>query len=140
MNLEVFNKIEEFWLSISDKIRFLIVGGFNASVSYLIYFLVCLIIGENFYQISLACAWILSSIVSFNTQKYLVFKIEGNPIRQYFKCCLTWFFSYLINASLLEIFVQKLDINVYLSQILATFFCAIFTYISFKVYAFRREA
>lgn len=139
MSLEVIEKIEKFWLNLSDKIRFLIVGGFNSSVSYLIYAIICLIIGENFYQISLASAWILSSVVSFNTQKYFVFKTEGNSIIQYFKCCITWFFSYLINATLLEIFVQKMDINVYLSQILATFACAIFTYIAFKTFAFRRS-
>ena len=133
------NKIKNFWFNLSDKIRFLLVGGFNAGVSYLIFSAICFFVGEEFYQISLASAWIISSIVSFTTQRYFVFNVEGNLFKQYCKCCTTWFFSYLINATLLEIFVQKLVLNVYLAQILATLACAIFTYILFKTFAFRKK-
>ena len=48
-------------------------------------------------------------------------------------------FSYFINATLLEILVQKIELNVYLAQIIATLISAIFTYVSFKTFAFRRN-
>lgn len=131
-------KIKKFWYNISDKIRFLLVGGFNAGISYLIYAgLLYFVLGERYYQISLALAWIISSIISFTTQKNLVFAAGGNSIRQYVKCCITWFFSYLINAFLLYILVQKFAINAYLGQIIATGFCAIFNYLMFKIFAFK---
>ena len=134
----MYSKIKTFWYGISDKIRFLLVGTFNAGVSYLIYAgLLYFILGEKYYQVSLALAWIISSIVSFTTQKNLVFKAKGNIFKQYFKCCLTWFFSYLLNAFLLWFFVQKLFINAYLGQIIATGICAVFNYILFKTFAFR---
>lgn len=134
-------KKEQFanlWFNLSDKIRFLLIGGLNAGISYLIFLIICLILGENYYQISLALAWIISSITSFTTQRLFVFNIEGCLIKQYCKCCTTWVFSYIINATLLEIFVKSIKINVYISQILATFICALFTYITFKIFAFRR--
>lgn len=133
----MIEKIKNFWFGLSDKIRFLLIGGFNAGVSYVIYSLICIIIGEESYQLALAAAWVLSSIVSFTTQRYLVFNVKGNLVKQYLKCCTTWVFSYLINATLLEVFVQKLEINVYLAQIVATLVCAIFTYVLFKTFAFR---
>lgn len=126
------------WFNLSDKIRFLFVGCFNASVSYLIYSSICIVIGSSSYQIALAIAWLISSIVSFSTQKFLVFQGKGFWFKEYLKCCTTWFFSYLINATLLELFVKIFGINVYVSQILATFFCAIFNYILFKKYAFKK--
>lgn len=135
----MLEKIKNSWFNLSDKIRFILVGGFNAGVSYILYSLICLIAGEQYYQASLATAWVVSSVVSFTTQRCFVFNVEGNLIKQYFKCCTTWVFSYIINATLLEIFVQKLQINVYVSQILATGICAIFTYILFKTFAFRRN-
>lgn len=138
-NKSFLNKNKISWFSLSDKIRFLLVGAFNATISFIIFSLICYIIGEEYYQISLISSWIISSIVSFTTQKYLVFNIEGNIIKQYCKCCTTWAFSYLINATILEIFVQKLNMNVYYAQIMATLFCAIFTYILFKTFAFRRS-
>ena len=125
------------WFKLSDKIRFLLVGGFNAGVSYLIYSTVCLIIGEHFYQTALALAWAISSVVSFTTQKFLVFRGKGNWKKEYIKCCTTWVFSYLINAGLLEIFVKYIHINVFAAQIIATLIAAVFTYILFKKFAFK---
>ena len=133
------DRIKNFWFNISDKIRFLLVGGFNASVSYVIFSLICLIVGEQYYQASLATSWILSSVISFTTQRCFVFNVEGNLFKQYCKCCTTWVFSYLINATLLEIFVQRIGLNVYLAQILATLACAIFTYVLLKTFACRRS-
>lgn len=129
----------KYWFNLSDKIRFLIVGSFNAGVSYLLYAIFVFFLGEKFYQISLALAWIVSSFVSFFTQKYLVFNVEGNIFKQYLKCCTTWLFSYLINAILLELFVKHFGVNVYLAQIVATFTCAFFTYVLFKCFAFKSK-
>ncbi len=131
--------MKNYWFNLSDKIRFLIIGGLNAGISYLIYFAVCLILGESFYQIALALAWAISSVISFTTQKFFVFNVEGNVIKQYLKCCTTWFFSYLINAFFLEMFVKQLMFNVYLAQIVATLLAAIFTYILFKKFAFKAK-
>ena len=131
--------IKEKWFSLSDKIRFLFIGGLNAGISYFIYSISILILGEHAYQISLALAWIISSITSFTTQRLFVFNVEGNILKQYLKCCTTWVFSYLINAFFLELFVQKMQINVYLAQIGATLIAAGFTYVLFKKFAFRRK-
>lgn len=134
------NRLKKFWFDISDKFRFLLIGGFNAGVSYLIYsVLLYFVLGESGYQYALALAWIISSIISFLTQRFFVFPVEGNLVLQYFKCCTTWFFSYLLNAFLLWLFVGKFNINAYLAQILATGCCAVFNYIMFKCFAFRQN-
>ena len=133
------NRLPDFWFQISDKIRFLIVGTFNAGFSYLIYAGICHFCGESLYQTALVIAWVLTSITSFLTQRFLVFNVEGNLVKQYLKCCLTWFFSYIINAILLNFWVEKIGLNVYISQVIATCACAIFNYIMFKVFAFRKK-
>ena len=137
----MLHKIKTVWFKIPDKIRFLFIGGFNAAVSYLIYAsLLYFIVGESNYQFALVLSWIISSIVSFTTQKNFVFCVKGNIFKQYLKCCTTWFFSYLINAFLLWLFVQKAQINPYLAQIIATAMCAVFNYIMFKCFAFKKHA
>ncbi|MCQ2738992.1 MAG: GtrA family protein [bacterium] len=130
-------KLKNIWYKQSDKLRFLFVGGFNAGISYLIYMIFVYILGEKYYQISLALAWALSSVVSFTTQRKLVFNSDGNLIKQYLNCCITWFFSYLINAIILWAFVDRLKLNVYWAQIFATICSAIFTYIIFKLIIFK---
>ena len=132
-------KMKKFWFNLDDKIRYLIVGSFNAGVCYLIYSLICLIAGDKFYQIALALAWFLSSAVAFTTQRTLVFEGKGVWYKEYLKCCVTWFFSYLINAGLLEFTVKYLHLNVYIAQLISNFTAAVFTYILFKTFAFRKN-
>ena len=132
----IFNNIlEKTWFKLSDKIRFVFVGGLNALYVSFLY-----IIGSGAYQISLTLAWAFSSIFSYTSQKFLVFQTKNkNILKEYFKCCITWFFSYLVNAVLLEILVSKIHINAYFAQIFATIIAAIFTYIMFKIFAFKKS-
>lgn len=129
----------KYWFSLSDKIRFLLIGAFNAGLSYLMYSTLVFLLGADAYQIALALAWIISSITSFTTQRLFVFNVKGNIFKQYCKCCTTWVFSYMINAGLLEMFVKKLHLNVYIAQIIATLIAAVFTYVLFKKFAFKRK-
>ncbi len=133
-------KIKNFWFSLDDKIRYLFVGSFNAGVCYLIYALICLLMGDKIYQVALALAWFLSSAISFTMQRTFVFESKGVWYKEYLKCCVTWFFSYLINAGLLEFTVQYLHLNVYIAQLISNFTAAVFTYIAFKLFAFRKKA
>ena len=132
--------MKKYWFNIPDKLRFIFVGCFNASMSYLIFSCFCLILGVASYQMALALAWVCSSVISFSTHKFLVFKGNGLWFKEYLKCCTTWFFSYLINATVLEILVRYLRLNVFVAQIFATMSCAIFTYILFKKFAFTKRA
>ncbi len=129
----------KYWFSLSDKIRFLLIGAFNAGLSYIMYSTLVFLLGAEAYQIALALAWVISSITSFTTQRLFVFNVKGNVFKQYCKCCTTWVFSYMINAGLLEMFVKKLYLNVYVAQIIATLIAAVFTYILFKKFAFKRK-
>ncbi len=129
--------MKDFWFRLDDKIRFLFIGGFNFLVSYLLYSLFCITLGVHYYQISLALAWAVSSIISYTTQKFLVFQSKGPWLKEYIKCCSTWFISYITNAVLLELFVKTAHLNVFISQFLATFAASVVTYILFKTFAFR---
>ncbi len=128
---------KNYWFKFPEEIRFFIIGGFNTGISYLLYMLFCLILGAKSYQTALIIAWFLSSIISFDAQKYLVFQSDGNTIKEYLKCCTTWCISYFINALLLEFAVKKLGVNIFISQVFANLSAAIFTYILFKKFAFK---
>ena len=127
----------EKWFEIPDKIRFLVIGGVNAGISYIIFILAALLIGDKYYQICAALQWIISSFFSFTNQKMFVFRTKGNWIREYLKCCTTWLISYLLNALILEVLVKDCNLNVYIAQILSIFSVSVLTYVLFKYFAFR---
>lgn len=128
------------WFNFPEKIRFLLVGGFNTVVSYLMFAGFIFVLGEPRYQLSLILAWILSSFISFSTQKIFVFQTKGNWYREYVKCLLTWSIGYLINAGTLELFVKMLHLNVYIGQAVSILLTTVITYLLFKHFAFKGES
>lgn len=97
-------------------------------------------------QIALALSWFLSSFISFTTQRYLVFRAEGDIIQQYLKCLSSWMISYCINAVLLELFAAllfNLDLSPVIKTDVSQFFAvgtaAIATYVMFKYFAFNNK-
>lgn len=127
----------EKWCAIPDKIRFLLVGGVNVSISYLIFAIAIHFIGQEHYQLCVALQWAISSFISFFNQKTFVFCTKGNWIKEYLKCCTTWVVSYLCNALVLEIIVRYVTKNVYVGQVFSIMCAAVVTYILFKHFAFK---
>ena len=130
------HKIYNKWCSIDDKIRFLLIGCVNAGVSYIIYALALFLLGQEHYQLCVALQWSISSIFSYFNQKFFVFCTKGNYLKEYLKCCTTWFISYLINVLILEILVKFL--NAYLAQFISIFLVSVVTYVLFKYFAFKK--
>lgn len=138
--LKAFWAVWNFWFRLPDKIRFLLVGGFNATVSYLMYVGFVLWLGEDKYWLSMTLAWVFSSFISFTTQKVFVFCTRGHFydwVKEYIKCVGVWIVAYLINTVMLEVFVRAAGINVYLAQFLAIVCTTVSSYVLFKYFAFK---
>lgn len=133
--IDLYNK----WCLIPDKIRFLLVGGYNAAFSYIIFAIAIHFIGHEYYQLCVALQWIISSVFSFTTQKIFVFCTKGNWWKEYFKCCTTWVVSYCCNALILEAIVRYITKNVYIGQFVSIFLASIITYVLFKYFAFKQS-
>lgn len=135
--MEVFKSLYQSWCKISDKIRFLFIGGVNAAISYIIFAAAVFILGQEHYQLCVILQWTLSSVSSYFNQKFFVFCTKGNYLKEYLKCCSTWVVSYFINVIILELLVRYVIKNVYISQILSIFLVSIITYVLFKYFAFK---
>lgn len=138
--VKIFWSIWNFWFRLPDKLRYVLVGGFNATVQYLLFALFLWLMGTSKYQFALILSWVISSISSFTTQKVFVFCTKGsftNWIREYIKCCGVWIVSYFINAVVLDLLVRLAAINPYGAQIIAIACTTITGYILFKYFAFK---
>lgn len=125
--------------SISDKIRFLIIGCLNAGISYIIYALAIFLLGQEHYQLCVVLQWVLSSPISYLNQKFFVFCTRGNYIKEYFKCWCTWIISMILNNIILELLMRYVWKNAYFEQIISTFIVSILTYVLFKYFAFHKK-
>ena len=131
----IYNKI----CTISDKIRFVIVGCINAAISYFIFAIALFVLGSEHYQFCVVLQWVISSVFSYLNQKFFVFCTKGNYIREYLKCCSTWAVSYFINVIILEILVRYIMKNIYIAQFISLFIVSVVTYVLFKYFAFKKR-
>lgn len=131
--VSIYNK----WCKISDKIRFLLIGGINAAISYIIFAVALYILGDKHYQACVVLQWTLSSVFSYFNQKFFVFCTRGNYLNEYLKCCSTWAVSYCLNVVILDLLVRFVIKNVYLSQFISIFLVSVVTYVLFKYFAFK---
>ena len=137
--MDILKKLYDYWIKIDDKIRFVIIGGINAAISYIIFAIMILILGEKHHQLCVTGQWVLSSFISYLNQKFFVFCTKGNYIKEYLKCCSTWVVSYFLNLIILEIILRFLIKNVYIAQFVALFTVSVVTYVLFKYFAFKNK-
>ena len=140
--LRVFWGVWNWWFRLPDKIRFLLVGGFNATVHYSIYALLLWLWGETHYMAALNWSWIISSVSSFICQKVFVFCTKGRLIdwlKEYVKCLATWLISYLINAFVLWLLVDVFNMNPYIAQIIGVACTTVSSYCFMKYFVFRKN-
>lgn len=135
--IQLYQKLFQFWMRFPQKIRFLLVGGYNTVFSYALYALfVYLTIPA---QMALFLSFLLSSVNSYATQKFYVFNTKGNYVKEYIKCLVTWFGSYIINAILLEGLMRLGGLNAYVAEFIALVLITVYSYIALKYFAFKEK-
>lgn len=133
---ELYLKLFHFWMRFPEKIRYLLVGGYNTVISYALYAL--FLWGWGRPQLALFLSFFISSVNSYWTQKIYVFNTRGNVLREYIRCLCSWGVSYLLNVALLEGLLW-LKWNEYFAQFIALAFVTINSYLMLKYIAFQNH-
>lgn len=129
--------LENIWFKLPQKLRFLLVGGFNTIFSYILFAFMVSILGIS-YKIALIIGYIISTNVSIFTQRYYVFKSFGNLKQEYIKAWEVYMTTMLLNYVFMYIAVDMLNANELISQAVFTIIIVIITYIMHKYYTFRK--
>lgn len=132
----LYLKLFHFWMHFPQKIRFLLVGGYNTLFSYVLFVLFVNFFGNETAQISLLAAYVISSVNNYLTQKFYVFNTRGDYWQEYIKCCSVWLASYGVNAVLLFLLMHLLHLNPYIGQLSAIVCVIVFNYVLLKHFAF----
>lgn len=137
--VEYYLVLFHFWMKFPEKLRFLLVGGYNTVISYLIYVLCLYFLEGNYSQLALLLSFLISSVNSYLTQKFYVFNTRGHYMREYLLCLASWGISYVANAGLLLGFTAFFSLNPYTAQIPCLIVIAVLNYILLKYIAFYRS-
>ncbi len=132
---EWYDVLFRFWMTFPEKIRFLLVGGYNTVVSYALYSLFLYLLGGMMAQTALFLSFLVSSVNSYWTQRIYVFQSKNKALfKEYIRCLTAWGVNYVINAGLL--FVLTWFLNPYLAQLVALTLVTVNSYLMLKYMAF----
>ena len=154
MIVKLYKDIEKIWFRIDQKIRFILVGGFNTAVSFLIYY-TFLYFTSGKEQLSLLLMNLININISILTMRYYVFQGTGPLLKEYTKAFSSYIVLYFINMGLLATFVRLIHIeqslpkdsffllipnlDKALAQIYSVVIITIMTFFIHKYFSFRKE-
>jgi putative flippase GtrA len=134
----VIKNILNFWFTINDKIRFLLVGGYNTLFSFLLFCLLqTLFKGIFHYIVILLFCHLISVFNSFITLKYFVFRSPKNFLSEYLKVNIVYGVYFVLNALLLYSLKDLLGINIYIAQLICVIILTTASYFSHKYFSFK---
>ena len=134
----LYKKIENIWFKINEKIRFVLVGGFNTVIAYLAFIFIYHIIGIN-YNAALITQYLITVNISFLTMRYYVFQSHGDLGKEFLKTWLVYIQMFFVNAAILNFLVIVLMLGPILSQGLYLCISTILTYILHRNFSFRKS-
>jgi putative flippase GtrA len=138
-------KLSEKYHLILDRVnvtplqaRFLMIGGVNTLIGYLVVTCIYTLFSE---RLSFLMIGIISNIVAitmtFTLQKLFVFRTQGNWLQEYLRSYITYGAVGIIGFALLWIFLNVLQINVWISQAIIIVIITGISFIGHKKITFR---
>lgn len=137
--VDLYKQIEEIWFRIPEKLRFLLVGGFNTVFAYGIFAALYELVGLH-YNLALTIQYFITVNFSFVTMRYYVFRSQGVWRVEYVKAVSVYVGMYFFNAFALNFFVRILDIYPLLGQALYLVISTVLTFVLHKYFSFRQKS
>jgi putative flippase GtrA len=123
-----------------QKIRYLIIGGWNTIFGYGVFAaLYFWLEGLIHYLIILSISYVLSITNAYIGYKLFVFKTRGNILREYFRFYIVYGVSFLFNLASLPLFIEILKLNMYVAQAIVTIITILGSYMLHKNFSFKDQ-
>jgi len=143
---------ENIWFRFSEKLRYLLVGGFNTVLAYSLLNALDWLFGNvnEKYQLGFApeavanAALLLQYVITINisvaTMRYYVFRSTGNWKKEFAKAWSVYVFLYLINAPIMTFLMVFFGLKTWAAQGIYLIFSTIVTFVLHKYFSFRKKA
>lgn len=137
MNLSV-NKVLKLWFSLDQRVRFILVGGYNTVLAYAIFCMLEIFLQEDLYYLWVLCiAHFISVFNSFVNLRFFVFRSQGLFVHEYIKTNLVYLAYLALNSLLLYILKDIVHIEIFRSQIICVIILNVLFYFVHKNFSFK---
>jgi len=136
--LALYNRLENWWFRLNQKLRFLLVGGFNTVFAYGVYAFLLVLIGLP-YLWALSIQYFITVNVSILTMRYYVFRSFGNFWREFGKAWAVYVGMFAFNSIFLSFLVEICRIDELPAQAVYLVVSTIITYLLHKYFSFCKK-
>jgi len=135
---------DEKWNAFMQFVKFGIVGVTNTFISYFVYLIFLLALGEKYYLVGSVVGFIVSVLNSFYLNDKYVFKKKEEVTRSKHKALIKVFLSYastglVLSNILLVIFIDYLYVPATIAPLIGLLITIPINYIMNKVWAFKDD-
>lgn len=134
----LIDKIFAIWFSLNQKLRYLLVGGFNTVFGYAIFCLFQFLFDAKLhYLIILVLVYFISVSNSFINFRFFVFRSRGHFWREYLKVNFVYLWHLIFNIILLYILKDRMHINIFVAQFICAIILVVIVYFAHKHFSFK---
>jgi putative flippase GtrA len=135
----MIKKLLKIWFKLNEKLRFILIGGYNTVCSYLIFFTLNYFFSTHLHYLAiLTFSYLISVSNSFFSLRFFVFQSKGNLREEYLKVNLVYFGYFLLNFISLYILKDVLNVEVLVAQLICVITLSIITYFFHKYFSFKK--
>jgi putative flippase GtrA len=129
-----------------ERVRFLLVGGFNTLFGYLLFIIFELSLGDLVGGwvgdlVSLFASYAIATVVAFVLHRHFTYRVtgSGNVLVDYLRFVSVYLVSLAINAVVLPLLVEFAHLEAILAQGLIVVITTLVSYFGHKFFSFRRK-
>lgn len=128
---KLYRKSLSLWFKISRPIRFLLVGGFNTTVSFVLFGI--LIYFQTPYALALIICYAVGINLSVQTMKTFVYQSRQTAWPEYARGWLVYLSAYAVNYIFLYVCIDVFNLGAIFSQ---AFYTVISSFILYKLHKY----
>ena len=122
----------------NEKLRYLLIGIYNTVFGFSIFFILFFFFYPKYnYIVLLTICHFICITNNFYFYKIYVFKFKKNLVAGYLKFTLVYILFFFLNLLFFELFVQKLEMNLYFSQVIIISIIVFLGYLLNKNFSFK---
>ncbi|KQX76284.1 MULTISPECIES: GtrA family protein [Aeromicrobium] len=125
-----------------QKVRFVLVGGFNTVLGYLTFGALTLWVFHDVrfgYLLSLLCSYAVGISVAFVLYRRLVFVVHGHVLRDLVRFVSVYAVSIGVNAAVLPVLVEVVGVPPVLAQGVVVLITTLLSFVGHRSFSFRRD-
>lgn len=129
--------IRKAWLN--DKIRYLIIGGYNTVVGYCVFAALWLLWGQQIHYIGvLVLSHVISVTNAFFAYRILVFRKKGDAWSDFGRFNMVYLGAFIFNLIALPILIEGAGLHPLVAQALLVIVTVVASYVLHRRFSFRQ--